>query len=67
MPELLSSGSFDALTWTLTAVVLLITVLRLYARIHVLRGFGWDDGLILLGLVRLLSMSLLPSYRRIKI
>ena len=59
MAEILSNGAFNALTWTFTAVAIVITVLRLYARIHVLKGFGWDDGLILLGLVRLPFIILL--------
>ena len=51
MPDILSSGEINAIIWTFTSVAVVITALRLYARAIIVKAFGLDDALILVGQV----------------
>ena len=44
-----------------TIVAVLCVLLRLYIRIRIIRGFWWDDGIIVVALVRKLARSDLPK------
>ena len=52
IPEMTSIETFDAIIWPFFAVAFVTTVLRLYTRIFIVKGFGLDDALILFGQVR---------------
>lgn len=51
MPDILTDGEVNAIIWSFTSVAVIITILRLYARAVILKAFGLDDALILLGQV----------------
>ena len=51
VPDLIPLAAYDAIIWTSIALALIITSLRLYTRSFVIRAWGIDDTLILLGTV----------------
>ena len=57
LPSMTSIGTFAAIIWPFFAVAFITTVLRLYTRIAVVKAFGLDDALILVGQV-ILFLSL---------
>lgn len=52
IPEVNNISSILATTGTLTAVSLIVVLLRLYVRIFMLKSFGWDDGIMTVTMVR---------------
>ena len=47
--------SILAITGTLTAISVLVVLLRLYVRVFMIKTFGWDDGVMavtMVGLIR---------------
>ena len=56
MPDILTAGEIHAITWTFTSVAVVITALRLYARIVIVKAFGLDDALILVGQVGIIPV-----------
>lgn len=49
--SLLSSTEWAALAWSVTAVAIVTTALRLGARIFIVKALGLDDALLLVGQV----------------
>ena len=49
--SMISIETFDAIIWPFFAVAFVTTVLRLYTRLSIVRGFGLDDALIIVGQV----------------
>ena len=51
LPSVLSTEKFDAIIWSFFVVAFITTVLRLYTKLCIVRGFGLDDALIVAGQV----------------
>ena len=51
IPNVLSIEKFDAIIWPFFVVAFATTVVRLYTRLCIVRGFGLDDALIVIGQV----------------
>ena len=51
MEDVLSETEYNVIIWVVTSIALIATVLRLYTRAFVVKRLGWDDALILFGMV----------------
>ena len=49
---MLSETEYNVVIWVVTSIAVIATVLRLYTRAFVVKRLGWDDALILCGMVR---------------
>ena len=54
LTRVMAIEKFDAIIWTFFVFAFITTVLRLYTRLYIVRGFGLDDALIIVGQVRTL-------------
>lgn len=61
MPDILMHGEVNAIIWSFTSIAVIITALRLYARAVIVKAFGLDDALILVGQVGITHHVLLSN------
>lgn len=51
-----------ALIVVLTVISTIIVILRVYSKLFVIRGMGWDDGMIVVAVVRTVSSILFSKH-----
>lgn len=57
VPSIISLHDFDAVAWSFFSVAAVTTIVRTHTRAFVVRAFGVDDVLIVIGTVSIFSLS----------